>query len=357
MVEIPEQLVEKSKQVSEGKEPEPQTVRAFLGWFGAKRRGITVRQNIREALVELQMDTEPDFESAYIDSLLEFVQITEKKAVGVDDHIPVTDTIEIEKDSGSPTLVGGAIADPTYRISRLESANKTVVSVTPDSTLREATTLMLRLDFSQLPVMQNERTVRGVVSWYSIGARLALGHSSEVVRDYMEPYREIRADDSLFEAIPMIVEYQYVLVRDPQNKISGIVTTSDLSLQFRRLAEPFLLIGEIENHIRRFVDSKFTAEELAANRDPADERREVERVADLTFGEHKRLLERQAHWDRLDLAIDRRMFVTQLDEVRRIRNDVMHFDPDGLPDEDLAVLREFARFLQRLQQLGETDAR
>jgi hypothetical protein len=27
----------------------------------------------------------------------------------------------------------------------------------------------------------------------------------------------------------------------------------------------------------------------------------------------------------------------------------MHFDPDGIPETDLMTLREFARFLQRLQ--------
>jgi len=39
----------------------------------------------------------------------------------------------------------------------------------------------------------------------------------------------------------------------------------------------------------------------------------------------------------------------KFESVRRIRNDVMHFDPDGIPEKDLMTLREFARFLQRLQ--------
>jgi hypothetical protein len=39
----------------------------------------------------------------------------------------------------------------------------------------------------------------------------------------------------------------------------------------------------------------------------------------------------------------------KFENVRRIRNDVMHFDPDGIPEKDLQAIREFARFLQRLQ--------
>ena len=35
----------------------------------------------------------------------------------------------------------------------------------------------------------------------------------------------------------------------------------------------------------------------------------------------------------------------RLDEVRRIRNDVMHFDPDGIAEKDLDTLRRFDQFL------------
>jgi hypothetical protein len=38
-----------------------------------------------------------------------------------------------------------------------------------------------------------------------------------------------------------------------------------------------------------------------------------------------------------------------LKRVVRIRNDVMHFDPDGISPEELHTLREFARFLGDLQ--------
>ena len=42
----------------------------------------------------------------------------------------------------------------------------------------------------------------------------------------------------------------------------------------------------------------------------------------------------------------------RLEKIREIRNDVMHFDPDGLEDEDLNTLREFAQFLKRLRDVG-----
>ena len=44
---------------------------------------------------------------------------------------------------------------------------------------------------------------------------------------------------------------------------------------------------------------------------------------------------------KLRLRVDRAVLTSLLDDVRKVRNDVMHFDPDGIGDGDLAVLRKF----------------
>ncbi len=168
----------------------------------------------------------------------------------------------------------------------------------------------------------------------------------------MDPHHEINADASLFQAIPLIVQYQYVLIRGSDNKIAGIVTASDLSLQFQQLAEPFLLLSEIESDIRRILDGKFDAKELSAVSDSTNTQRALNSVADLTFGDYVRLLESPDGWKKVNLPLDRKTFVDQLDTVREIRNDVMHFDPDGVTPGDLERLRDFARFLQRLRGIG-----
>lgn len=150
---------------------------------------------------------------------------------------------------------------------------------------------MMANDFSQLPVMTNERDVKGVVSWKSIGSRLAVGKTPQWVREVMEPHAELNRDASLFTAIRVIVDHDYALVRATDQKIAGIITTSDLSLQFEQLSEPFLLLGEIENHLRKILGSKFNPDELATPKNPADAERLVEAASDLTFGEYLRLFE------------------------------------------------------------------
>lgn len=364
MVEEQNRLAEIAEQLNQGNQPPPETVRTLLKWFGAQRRGYYISEIIDKALTQRGIKTQPDFRYAYIDSPVAFVSAdgaTAPTPADAPGQKP-TDAIVADDQTSDPAppaeliaapiaTVGGAVEDPTYRIGKLAAANNPPARVAPNSTLREAVTLMLSNDFTQLPVMQNNRDVKGVVSWTSIGARLAMDNKSESVQHYMEQPRLLSADVSLFAAIATIVENGYVLIRDAQNNISGIVTTSDLSFQFGQLGEPFLLIGEIENHIRRMVDGKFTPEELKENRSPTDTEREVSRVSDLTFGEYQWLLQKPENWERLGIPLDRKAFTEQLDKVRLIRNDVMHFDPDGLSPEDIETLRNFVQFLQRLREI------
>lgn len=355
------QLAAIATQLKAGAIPSGVTVRAFLGWFGVQRRGYYKVRIIRHALKKAGLQTVPDFESAYIEAPISFA-LAPVKASG-SAVLPAL-TVTATATAGSPTasvigmpaqtFVGGAATDPTNRIGKLAAANRSPLSVKPESSLQEAVTLMLSHDFSQLPIMQSEYSLKGAVSWASIGSRLALKREGSKVEDFMEQPVEISADASLFAAIDTIVSAEYVLIRDSQNRVSGIVTTSDLSIQFGQLGEPFLLLGEIENHVRRLIDGKFTVKEVTSACDPADPDREVKSVADLTFGEYVRLLSKPEYWTKVKLAVDRTVFVRQLDQVREIRNDVMHFDPDGVADEDLITLRRFSRFLETLQELGAT---
>jgi predicted transcriptional regulator len=348
------QLAKIAEDLGNGRPVQPVTTREFLSWFDARRRGYWIVRSIRRELEGAGLQTVPDFESAYIDAPIELRRVlpsklqpeTSQSARAVAAHISSIET------SDSATITGFVSKDPTYRISKLPAANQIVVSVKPDGSLAECVTIMLSRDFSQLPVMTNDRDVKGVISWRSIGSRLSLSNSASHARDFMEPHHEIRASASMFEAIPTIVAHEYVLIRSDDSRITGIITATDLSQQFLMLAEPFLLLGEIENLLRTMIDERFTPSEFAAARDPADSNRKVESAADLTFGEYTRLLQNPDRWQQFGLAIDRVTFCRDLDAVREIRNNVVHFDPEGILEEELKKLRTFTSFLRHLQSLA-----
>lgn len=350
-----------------GMESMPISVRELISWFGAERRGYMMAYKIRKALEALGVTTKPDFDSVPLDAKITLYAPLHEDSIqpNTDESIDVSvsaeyllpDVSEIEPLQQNE-LISGAVSEPAFRVSRLEAANVNLITVKPDSSLIEAITLMLRHDYSQLPVMTNERDVKGVISWESITPKLALANSnSQLVRDYMKPHREISSADSIFSALPRIVEYSYVLVRSPDQRISGIITTTDLSTQFKQLSEPFLLLSEIENHIRKLIDGKFTKEELTKIVNPSDSERTIDSVADLTFGEYIRLFEDPSLWIKTGLKIDKRTFTKELDKVRIIRNDVMHFDPDGISEDDHELLHHFVRFIHTIQSLTVSQSK
>ena len=310
--------------------PERMTVREFLRWFGYKSRGKHIIAHIRNKMEELDLQTVPDFEFAYIGA-----------------------KISIEPAAGSLEGVASSegSSDPTVRIEVLEAANREPMTTAPDDPLSTATTLMLLHDYSQLPVTTTPRTVKGVISWQSIGTRLALGHECNKVGECMGPAREIQSTAPLFEAIHQISDHGYVLVRGQTGEITGIVTASDVANQFEQLGRPFLLIGEIEGYLRRLVFRKFTVEELREASGSQDDR-PVSGSADLTLGGFRHLLENPANWSKLNLGVDRAEFINHLESAREIRNDVMHFDPDGLTDEDTETLVRLAKFFRNLASMG-----
>ena len=343
-----DRLADIAARLQAGSTVEDVTVREFLWWFGAQRRSYWNVEKIQEQLSAHSLQTHPSFISQYIYGPINFIH-TPSDRIGHFRDVEESSVVEPEDCDDLPAWIS---RDPTYSISKLASANKNVISVRPDSSLAEIITVMLSNDFSQVPVISGTRTIKGVVTWKSISSKILLGGDADTASQVMTKPQEISLDASIFDAIPIIENSQYVIVKGSDGGISGIVTGSDLSLQFKGLAEPFLLIGEIENLVRTLIGSKFTLAELLSVMDDRDEAREITDASSLTFGEYVRLFEHPDRWAKIGLKIDRAQFCKGLDEIRRIRNDVMHFDPDGVPSDDMLLLRNFANFLKQLQMIS-----
>lgn len=332
------------------------SVRTLLSWFSTKRRRKKKVEYIRHKLEENRLATEPDFELPYIDAEIRLVARIN----------PPANNGELSKarESKSAQDLDQADAgseqtrqDPTYGIRRLEPANKKPVCVNREATLMEAMTKMQLHSYSTLPVMQSSRHVQGILTWQSIAIGLAAwlankpGRTplSHPVSGFMESKKnEITADTCIFEAIPGIIAQDYVLVKDRTNIVCGMVTPTDLAQQFKELGTVFLRIGEIENHLRQVIDAYYSSHEVSEcgkernSSDPGPSR-----ASDLAFGGYVRLLEEPSRWSRLDWSLDRKTFIDALNNVREIRNNAMHFDPDGLDDDEREHLAKFVELLRR----------
>jgi CBS domain-containing protein len=352
-----------AQQLREGAESPRMSIRALLRTtLGAYRRGPDVVSRLRRLLSDAGLRTDPDFEIPFIGHEIRFVLDT--PLADTPPHRPAAaDTTDAPSGEGegltAPTSLAASLNEPTYRVHRLRTASVPPVWVTPGTTITAAATIMLARDFSQLPVGNSLRSIKGVVSWKSVGAKLVLGaptSAADTVDKVLQPAAIIDATESLFAAIPLIAENQYVLVRGRDSAICGIITATDLTLQFQELTEPFLLIQEAELFLRNLLRERFTRDELQSARNPSDDARAIESVDDLSLGEIHRFLCRDEVFSRTALPVDRKVFTADLEGVVRIRNDVMHFDTDALGAEQLRTLREFVRFLQKLERIGALAA-
>lgn len=329
---LPEALQKIAQQVTAGERPEC-SVRTILSWYQYERRSRYIVSAINRDLFRLNLGTVPHFDWTYLDGVVTFMprgDAVREYPFGYPGEAPKTEPSsapeaplrdEDVSREGAHVVQDGGLAqvtplDPTYRIGRLNVANRRPYSIAPDATVREAVTIMLKHDYSQLPVMTGERSLKGLFSWKSYGSRRSLGQEFSFVRDAMADCRKVSANDSIFYVVALIQDNDCVFVEDATGVITGIITPYDISVTFGQLGEPFLILGEIENHIRILIEGKFTKAELSEARDPAADGRKIESVADLTFGEYVRLLENPDRWDKLALALDRATFVRDLEEVR-----------------------------------------
>lgn len=239
-----------------------------------------------------------------------------------------------------------AETDPVQRISILPSANKSPITISREATLSEAITLMMMNNYSQLPVLSGSRTLAGFISWESIGYGLTNGITSTNVKDFINPTLiSLDYETPLLEAIKIVIDNDFVIVQKKDKAIMGIITLADISTQFLNLTEPFLLLEQIENLIRLILDGKFLMQEIKEFCNELNPENDVQYIDDLTFGQYIHFIERQENWDKLGLHIERTHFIKQLDIVREIRNDIMHFDPEGITSDQRQILVNMAKFL------------
>lgn len=339
MSQLLEQFFEEIKKSKKTKRTSPKYI---TNKFGVQKRGWRVVQAVNLLLEKHELTTNPEFGHAYFYGEIEIIP---------------TPTLAVNGDIKNPRY-----SDPIPRLSLLKAANIQnlkkdgenevgLISVKKEDSLAEATSLMLRHDFSQLPVLSGQRDVSGLISWKFIGSALSLGKPCVTVADCITGVDVLNIDEPIFKAVSIILEKEVVIVRDNNKLISGIVTATDVGILFHKLAEPFLIIEQIENLVRRLLDNKLTFDNIKGVLDTNSYDKEIKSLSDLTFGHYVRIIENKQLFDKLHLNVDRVILQKTLDDVRKVRNDVMHFNPEELENSELETLRQALHFLSTIVKI------
>jgi CBS domain-containing protein len=285
-------------------DPQVVSTKDFLALWGAKKRGSAILSNIENELESRGLVSVPEIATA-------------------DYYGSVTIRHREDDREQSAEQVG-------WPISSVLDEDRQLISVMKQTPLDEVETLMVMRNFSQIPVLSpSGRELYGTITWKALAAfpRSHMVSTAEqaMIRAYHANYTA-RSSDSLLTHIATIISNEYIYIQSPSNEFVGILTATDLASSFLETAGPFIKLGEIEQRIRILID-RLPLSEIQAARLSLETTREVRGAADLTFGEYIRILQSPDNWERIGLPFDRVTVVKNLEEVGRIRNDVMHFRP------------------------------
>lgn len=331
---------------AESGSPKQVTVRELVGVWGARVRDFGINERVDADLNNRGLTTVPDFRAVNLDdavSIVRTIQTTE-------DAVPAPIEVQVSAMLTGTSHVGVTVDeeetpwDHGLTIGNLASASKGVTSVAPDAELSKAITLMLLDDYSQLAVMAGARNLKGAVSLKSIAkarnANPGASLSAAIIKAEAVPYT---AD--LIGALPLIQRNEFVFVVGADQSVAGIVTLADVVEAYGNMASPFFMIGRIDQRLRGIIEAIFPMETISVLCDP-DGRRGLSGFEQLTMGDYQRILENPECWDTLRWQLDRRTICARLDEIAKIRNNLMHFNNDRLPEDVISMLQNFLDLLR-----------
>lgn len=240
--------------------------------------------------------------------------------------------------------------DPIRKINILSSATNIPTYIDNSDSLNKATTLMQCHNFSQLPVTTNkERGLIGYISWESICKAQINGIKSEIVKDYVNTnVATLLPETPLIQAIEIVKEHDFAIVLAKDKSLFGIVTVSDITSQFIIETEPFLLINELECHLRNLLKEKILLTDLQTL---CNANKTIKSIDDLSFGDYIAIFSNKEQWEKIGIVAEQDTFIDKIEEIRSIRNDVMHFRPTEIDAEKINTIRNIIKYLRYITNL------
>lgn len=312
------------------------TVDVMLAAVGEKKRDHVVRERLTSALAEAGLLTEPDWELADREEAIVIRPAVEEAP----EPEPVDEQTEPDPAPDAESEIFPEFA-PTIRV--LLDDRPAPTTIAPATSLSSAVELMVLRKVDYLPVVDDTGLLLGAVSWKTYAAMHVANNDKTLANAMDRNPPTIQDGKDLLEAVSVIADHGYVLVRDQYGRLCGLVTITDLASRYRDLLAPFQKIGEIERRLRRCTNARLATTDFS---DAWGSKRT--KAEDLTFGQYKRLLEEPARWAKFGLGITSASFCKLLDDVREIRNRLAHFNTEDLDD---SKLLEVDRLLGLLRSL------
>jgi CBS domain-containing protein len=224
-----------------------------------------------------------------------------------------------------------------FSISELIDEHEELLCVQKETKIHDALTLMVENDFSQLPIIDENNHLTGVITEQSIlHTYLSVGNSVslfdlDVTNCQTDPIT-IHHEASIFEALELLEKTYAVIVIEHKEPV-GIITDYDTTTFFRNYSEGLITIQGIELTLRKYIESILSNDKLmqaaltkAFGMDRIDHTKTAKEYDELSFGDHIQLIISEDNWGRFEeFFAPKKMFSSFMGEVRDIRNKIAHF--------------------------------
>ena len=232
-----------------------------------------------------------------------------------------------------------SIVELFHMVKSLIPEGQKLETVQPETRVRDALELMKVKRFSQLPVVSGN-AVLGVFSYRSLAQALEeLGPIDTDFRnlpvdEFMEQFAFVHPADKWESTLDHLNNKDGALVGN-RNNLQGILTAWDVLTYLQQIANPFVMLAEIELSLRRIIEASVDAEQfkqctlnsLAKKYDLAEM---PASVSDMSFNDYVQIVGDGRNWPLFESAFGkggwlRKKTVERLTEVRDLRNDAFHF--------------------------------
>lgn len=271
-----------------------------------------------------------------------------------------------------------------FTVQQLIESHQEPVTVSPQDTVQKALILMAEHDFSQLPVVDEDKKPLGIVTGDSILHALSnFGVSLTALRVFHAIMKvdTYSPDEDLFDLLDDLKNTNAVLIVNAEGTLIGIVTSYDTTEYFRRRAEDMMYVEDIETTLMDFIRAAFHVSdeadqqkltEVIAEMADADFRKKfqkalqhylnrlgrsdvgfdkiaseevfikhfssngpIQSLDDLTFYDYIQLLLHESTWPQFSSVFQLQATAvrTLLDGVRKTRNDLAHFHGEISPQQ------------------------
>ncbi len=218
---------------------------------------------------------------------------------------------------------------------------RALITIREEDTVKSALELMITHDYSQLPIVDAQRKLSGIITEKSIAETFhALGNAKKQMPLFSQSVGHCRRKPvtlprgrDIFEALEALERTAAVVVVDDNHVPLGILTDYDAAIFFRDYSQELIRVQDVETTLRDYIrhvfeDEGFLRESInkqfpRESQNPNDTGLVLE---DLTLRQEIEFICSKPHWYRFqDYFGPKDLFYTHMEAVRKIRNDLAHF--------------------------------